>query len=495
MPGGILAIDQGTTSSRAIVHDFRGRVVASAQVEFDQHYPHGGWVEHDPEDLWQSTLRVARDALGQADSKGVEVVALGITNQRETTVVWDTHSGEAIHNAIVWQDRRTADHCSHLKSEGFEPLITARSGLLLDPYFSATKVAWILDNVPGARDKAAAGRLAFGTVDSWLIWRLTGGRVHATDATNASRTMLFNIHEQRWDDELLALFDIPRSMLPAVLDSADDFGSADSGYIGRALPIRGVAGDQHAAVVGQTCFTPGMIKSTYGTGCFALMNTGPTPVASQNRLLTTLAYRVGGQPTYALEGSIFVAGATIKWLRDDLGMLESATHSEEYARQADPDDDVYLVPAFTGLGAPYWDPDARGAIFGLTRNTGVPELARAALEAVCYQTHDLVVAMAADANTPVRELRVDGGMVPNNWLLQRLADLVGVSVERPRDTETTALGASYLAGLGHGVWGSLEEVRGQWALESRFEPSIAQEERDRRLAGWHRAVRRVTDSG
>jgi len=289
---------------------------------------------------------------------------------------------------------------------------------------------------------------------------------------------------------LLALFDIPRSMLPAVLDSADDFGSADSGYIGRALPIRGVAGDQHAAVVGQTCFTPGMIKSTYGTGCFALMNTGPTPVASQNRLLTTLAYRVGGQPTYALEGSIFVAGATIKWLRDDLGMLESATHSEEYARQADPDDDVYLVPAFTGLGAPYWDPDARGAIFGLTRNTGVPELARAALEAVCYQTHDLVVAMAADANTPVRELRVDGGMVPNNWLLQRLADLVGVSVERPRDTETTALGASYLAGLGHGVWGSLEEVRGQWALESRFEPSIAQEERDRR-----RAVRRVTDSG
>jgi glycerol kinase len=495
MPGGILAIDQGTTSSRAIVHDFRGRVVASSQVEFDQHYPHGGWVEHDPEDLWQSTLRVAREALGQADREGVDVVALGITNQRETTVVWDTHSGEAIHNAIVWQDRRTAEYCARLKSEGYESHVTARSGLLLDPYFSATKVAWILDNVPGARDKATAGRLAFGTVDSWLIWRLTGGRVHATDATNASRTMLFNIHEQCWDDELLALFDIPHSMLPAVLDSADDFGSADSGYIGRALPIRGVAGDQHAAVVGQTCFTPGMIKSTYGTGCFALMNTGPTPVTSHNRLLTTLAYRLGGTPTYALEGSIFVAGATIKWLRDDLGMLETATLSEEYARQADPDDEVYLVPAFTGLGAPYWDPDARGAIFGLTRNTGVPELTRAALEAVCYQTHDLVVAMAADANTPVRELRVDGGMVPNNWLLQRLADLVGVSVERPRDTETTALGASYLAGLGHGIWGSLEEVRGQWALEARFEPSITGEERDRRLAGWHRAVRHVTDSG
>ncbi|WP_070989070.1 glycerol kinase GlpK [Halofilum ochraceum] len=495
MPGGILAIDQGTTSSRAIVHDFRGRVVASSQLEFDQHYPHGGWVEHDPEDLWQSTLRVAREALGQADREGVDVVALGITNQRETTVVWDTRSGEAIHNAIVWQDRRTAEYCARLKSEGYEAQVTERSGLLLDPYFSATKVAWILDNVPGARDKATAGRLAFGTVDSWLIWRLTGGRVHATDATNASRTMLFNIHEQRWDDELLALFDVPRSMLPTVLDSADDFGSADSGYIGRALPIRGVAGDQHAAVVGQTCFTPGMIKSTYGTGCFALMNTGPTPVTSHNRLLTTMAYRLAGQPTYALEGSIFVAGATIKWLRDDLGMLESATDSEEYARRADPDDDVYLVPAFTGLGAPYWDPDARGAIFGLTRKTGVPELTRAALEAVCYQTHDLVVAMAADANTPVRELRVDGGMVPNNWLLQRLADLVGVSVERPRDTETTALGASYLAGLGHGVWGSLEEVRGQWALEARFEPSITNEERDRRLAGWHRAVRHVTDSG
>jgi glycerol kinase len=495
MSGGILAIDQGTTSSRAIVHDFRGRVIASSQLEFDQHYPHGGWVEHDPEDLWQSTLRVARDALGQADREGVDVVALGITNQRETTVVWDTHSGEAIHNAIVWQDRRTAEYCARLKSEGCETQVTERSGLLLDPYFSATKVAWILDNVPGARDKAKAGRLAFGTVDSWLIWRLTGGRVHATDATNASRTMLFNIHEQRWDDELLALFDVPRSMLPTVLDSADDFGSADSGYIGRALPIRGVAGDQHAAVVGQTCFTPGMIKSTYGTGCFALMNTGPTPVSSHNRLLTTMAYRLAGQPTYALEGSIFVAGATIKWLRDDLGMLASATDSEDYARQADPDDDVYLVPAFTGLGAPYWDPDARGAIFGLTRNTGVPELTRAALEAVCYQTHDLVVAMAADANTPVRELRVDGGMVPNNWLLQRLADLVGVSVERPRDTETTALGASYLAGLGHGVWGSLEEVRGQWALEARFEPSITSEERERRLAGWHRAVRHVTESG
>ena len=492
MPEGLLAIDQGTTSSRAIVHDFRGRAVASAQVEFDQYYPRGGWVEHDPEDLWQSTLGVARDALRRADRDGVEVVALGITNQRETTVVWDTHTGEAVHNAIVWQDRRTAEHCGHLKQAGWEALVTERSGLLLDPYFSATKVAWILDNVDGARQKAEDGRLAFGTVDTWLIWRLTGGRVHATDATNASRTMLFNIHEQAWDDELLALFDIPRSILPEVRDSADDFGRADSGYIGRSLPIRGVAGDQHAAVVGQTCFTPGMIKSTYGTGCFALMNTGATPVTSRNRLLTTMAYRIGGRPTYALEGSIFVAGATIKWLRDDLGLFDNARDSEACARRADPDDEVYLVPAFTGLGAPYWDPDARGAIFGLTRNTGVAELTRAALEAVCYQTHDLVVAMAADAGTPVRELRVDGGMVPNDWLLQRLADLVGLSVERPRDTETTALGASYLAGLGHGVWGSLDEVRDQWALESRFEPSIGDAERRRRLAGWSRAVDRVT---
>ncbi len=491
MSQGIIAIDQGTTSSRAIVHDFRGRAVASAQVEFPQHYPHGGWVEHDAEDLWQSTTRVAREALGRADEAGYKAVALGLTNQRETVVVWDRGTGQAVHNAIVWQDRRTADYCQQLKAAGHEAEVTARTGLLLDPYFSATKVNWLLENVDGARARADAGRLAFGTVDSWLIWRLTGGRVHATDATNACRTMLFNIHTQDWDDDLLALFDIPRSMLPDVRDSADDFGDADSGTIGRALPIRGVAGDQHAAMVGQTCFTPGMIKSTYGTGCFALINTGETAVTSHNRLLTTMAYRVDGRPTYALEGSIFAAGTTIKWLRDDLGLIGSAEHSEAYARQAH-DDDVYLVPAFTGLGAPHWDPDARGALFGLTRNTGAAELARAALEAVCYQTHDLVVAMAADADTTLREIRVDGGMVPNDWLLQRMADLVGLAVERPRDTETTALGATYLAGLAQGVWGSLEEVRGQWSLEKRFEPSMDAARRERHLRGWQAAVRAVT---
>ncbi len=491
----ILAIDQGTTSSRAIVHDLRGRQIAAAQQEFAQHYPRSGWVEHDPEDLWQSTLDVGREALERADASGGGVIAVGITNQRETAVVWDRQTGKAIHNAVVWQDRRTAERCAQLKAAGHEPDVTARTGLLIDPYFSATKIEWLLEHVEGARAQAEAGRLAFGTVDSWLIWRLTGGRVHATDATNAARTMLFNIHTQDWDDDLLDLFGVPRAMLPEVRDSADDFGTVDSGYLGRALPIRGVAGDQHAAIVGQTCFQPGMIKSTYGTGCFALINTGDTPVASSNRLLTTLAYRIGGRPTYALEGSIFAAGATIQWLRDNLGLLATAADSEALARQAQQDDGVYLVPAFTGLGAPYWEPDVRAAIFGLTRDTGAPELARAALEAVCYQTHDLVVAMKADAGTPLQELRVDGGMVANDWMLQRLADLVGLAVERPGDVETTALGASYLAGLGCGVWGSLDEVRDQWALDVRFEPSIAATARDDCVRGWHRAVHRLTGSG
>jgi len=487
----ILAIDQGTTSSRAIVHDLDGRAVATAQEEFTQHYPAGGWVEHDPGDLLQSTLRVAREAMTRAEGDGGRVVAIGITNQRETTIVWDRETGQPVHAAIVWQDRRTAAFCAGLKAAGHEAAVTARTGLLLDPYFSGTKVRWILDHVEGARERAAAGRLAFGTVDSWLIWNLTGGRVHATDATNAARTLLFDIHAQDWDDELLGLFDVPRALLPDVRDSAADFGMTEPGLFGRALPIRGVAGDQHAAVVGQTCFAPGTVKSTYGTGCFALMNTGDRPVHSANRLLTTLAYRIDGRPTYALEGAIFMAGGTIQWLRDQLGVLATAGDSEDQARRARTDDDVYLVPAFTGLGAPYWAPDARGAILGLTRDTGVPEIARAALESVCYQTHDLVVAMSADARTPLRGLRVDGGMVVNDWLLQRLADLVGLPVERPRETETTALGATYLAGLGQGIWGSLDEVRDHWVLDARFEPSIDEHERDRRTRGWHEAVRRV----
>lgn len=495
MPEGILAIDQGTTSSRAIVHDLSGRAVASAQEEFEQHYPHGGWVEHDPEDLWHSTVRVMHEALTLADRAGITVIAIGVTNQRETTVVWDRETGKPIHHAIVWQDRRTAETCARMKQAGHEAGVTQRTGLLLDPYFSATKIGWLLDNVDGAREDAEQGELAFGTVDSWIVWNLTGGRVHATDATNAGRTMLFNIHTQDWDEDLLELFGVPRAMLPAVRDSADDFGTTDPESIGRALPIRGVAGDQHAAVVGQACFQPGMIKSTYGTGCFALMNTGDTPVASHNRLLTTMAYRIGGRPTYALEGSIFIAGAAIQWLRDQLGVLATSAESEDYARKARTDDAVYFVPAFAGLGAPHWDPEARGAIVGMTRDTGVPEIARAALEAACYQTHDLVTAMAGDADSSLRGLRVDGGMAENDWMLQRLADLTGLTVERPADTETTALGATYLAGLGRGIWDSLDAVQANWVAEKRFEPAIEQMERDQDVRGWHVAVQRVTLKG
>jgi len=487
----VLAIDQGTTSSRAIVHDLQGHPVATARQEFPQYYPEGGWVEHDPGELWRSTVAVARQALEHTERDGGTVVTLGITNQRETTVVWDRRTGEPIHNAIVWQDRRTAERCAALKAEGYEAEVTARTGLLLDPYFSATKLEWILDHVAGARVRAEAGELAFGTVDSWLIWRLTDGRSHVTDATNAARTMLFNIHEQSWDEELLRRFRIPATVLPTVMDSADDFGTTEPAHLGRALPIRGVAGDQHAAVVGQTCFAPGMIKSTYGTGCFALMNTGATPVQSHNRLLTTLAYRIQGRPTYALEGSIFIAGAAIQWLRDDLGILETAAQSEDLARRARMDDGVYFVPAFTGLGAPHWEPRARGAILGLTRDTGAAEIARAALEAVCFQTRDLLVAMGADSSVPLTAVRVDGGMTGNNWLLQRMADIVGLAVERPRETETTALGAACLAGLGHGIWSSLDEVRGQWALERRFAPALNENERAGLLDGWRDAVRRV----
>ena len=487
---GIIAIDQGTTSSRAIIFDIQGNIVATAQQEFPQHYPHSGWVEHDPQDLLDSTINTCRRAIRAAKAAGVHPSTIGITNQRETTVVWDRQTGEPVHNAVVWQDRRTAERCAALKAAGHESLIAERTGLLLDPYFSATKIAWILDNAQGARERASKGELAFGTVDTWLLWKLTGGRSHATDATNASRTLLFDIHRQCWDEELLGLFDIPRALMPEVRDSASHFGTTDVDVLGIELPVEGIAGDQHAAMVGQCCFRPGMIKSTYGTGCFALMNTGTEAVPSRNRLLTTTAYRINGEPTYALEGAIFIAGAAIQWLRDELGIIAHASQSEGLANDAEAEG-LYMVPAFTGLGAPWWDPNARGAIFGLTRNTGVPEFVHAALDSVCLQTGDLLEAMAGDSGAEQETLRVDGGMVANNWLLQRLADLTGLAVERPEIIETTALGAACLAGLQHGHYESLEDLGSQWALNRRFEPAISRSARDHIVEGWHDAVRRT----
>ncbi|NLO80959.1 MAG: glycerol kinase GlpK [Xanthomonadaceae bacterium] len=490
----ILAIDQGTTSSRAIVFNKDGDIVALAQQEFPQIYPASGWVEHDPEAIWSSTLAVCRAALDQASRKGAEVVAVGITNQRETALLWERASGRAIHNAIVWQDRRTAEMCADLTARGHEPGIIRKTGLLLDPYFSATKVAWMLRHVPGAAERAQRGELAFGTVDSFLIWRLTKGKVHATDATNASRTLLYNIHAQSWDDSLLALFDIPASVLPEVRDSAAAYGTTDPEWFGRPLPILGVAGDQQAALVGQACFRPGMVKSTYGTGCFALINTGETAVTSRNRLLTTVAYRCDSRTVYALEGSIFVAGAAIQWLRDQLGIIRTAAESEGLAASLASNNGVYFVPAFTGLGTPYWDPNARGAIFGLTRATGIADLVRAALESVCYQTHDLLAAMAGDSATNPSTLRVDGGMSANDWLLQFLADVTGTKVDRPRITETTALGAAYLAGLQAGLYDSFAELEQHWRADRRFQPRLQKAERDQLLHGWAKAVARVREN-
>ena len=492
MPGNplLLAIDQGTTSSRAIVFDAGGSVRSVAQREFTQYFPAGGWVEHDPEEIWSATLAVTREALAEA---GGAVAAIGITNQRETTVVWDRASGASIHRAIVWQDRRTAARCGALRDAGHEPAVAEKTGLLLDPYFSATKLAWILDHVDGARERAAAGELAFGTIDTFLIWRMTGGRVHATDATNASRTLLFDIHAQRWDDALLRLFDVPPSVLPEVRDSADDFGTASPEVLGQAIPIAGVAGDQQAATVGQACFRPGMMKSTYGTGCFAVMNTGAEAVRSRNRLLTTVAWRLEGRPTYALEGSIFVAGAAVQWLRDGLRVIENAPQTEALAAGLSDSGGVYLVPAFTGLGAPHWDPDARGAIYGLTRDAGPAHLARAALESVCFQTRDLIAAMEADCGATIDRLRVDGGMVGNAWLLQTLADIVGVTVERPRNAETTALGAAYLAGLQAGVFQSVDDIGERWARNAEFAPRMPDRERERLVRGWESAVARTLE--
>jgi glycerol kinase len=493
----VLAIDQGTTSSRAMVFRTDLSVAGVAQQEFPQHFPASGWVEHDPEDIWNSTIATCRDALKKADLVAKDIAAVGITNQRETTVVWDRTTGKAIHRAIVWQDRRTADICAKLKEEGHEPTITTKTGLIIDPYFSGTKAAWILDNVPGARERAVRGELLFGTVDCYLLWRLTGGKVHATDATNASRTLLFNIHEGGWDDDLLKLLRVPRAMLPEVKDSSHRFGETVPDLFGGAVAVCGIAGDQQAATIGQACFTPGMIKSTYGTGCFALLNTGATPVASKNKLLTTIAYQLQGKRTYALEGSIFVAGSAVQWLRDGLGVIKQAAETGPLAAKSDPAQSVYLVPAFVGLGAPYWNARVRGALFGLTRNTGPAELAHAALESVCYQTFDLWAAMRADwpeAKAANIVLRVDGGMTVSDWTMQRLADLLDAPVDRPVIQETTALGAAYLAGLEAGVYPEPEKFADNWRLEHRFKPNMSAATRERKLKGWARAVKGVLAS-
>ena len=493
MPQYLLAIDQGTTSSRAIVFDESGTSVATAQQEFQQYFPQDGWVEHDAGEIWESTLAVCREAL---DASGVPVSSIsgiGITNQRETTIIWDRKTGEPVYRAIVWQDRRTASLCTKLKSDGYEDTVVDRTGLLIDPYFSATKIAWVLDNVDGVRARAEAGELAFGTVDSWLLWNLTGGQSHRTDATNASRTAIFNIHDQDWDEELLALFRIPRALLPEVLDSAADFGLTEEKWFGGSLPVAGIAGDQHAALVGQACFKPGMAKSTYGTGCFLMVNTGAEAPRSENRLLTTMAYRLNGKPCYAMEGSIFVAGAAMQWLRDGLKLISHASESSRYATEVGVDNPVYLVPAFTGLGAPHWDPHARGAIMGLTRDTGIAEIVTAGLQSVCYQTKDLVRAIQNDG-TSLESLRVDGGMVVNDWLMQFLADILNVPVERPKVTETTALGAAYLAGLQVGVYESLEQIAELWEREHCFEPAMKPMLRESLYAGWLDAVERVCNN-
>ncbi len=489
----ILAIDQGTTSSRAMVFDREGKALAVSQREFEQHYPQSGWVEHDAEGIWTDTFAVSREAIAKAGLDATSINAIGITNQRETVVLWDRTTGKPVHRAIVWQDRRTAGFCQQLKAAGHETLVQERTGLLLDPYFSSTKLAWLLDHVPEARSRASAGALAFGTIDSFLLWHLTGGAVHATDATNASRTMLFDIHKQDWDDDLLALLDIPRELLPEVKDCSTLFGTTPKDLFGAALPITGVAGDQQAATVGQACFTAGMLKSTYGTGCFALLNTGDKAVTSSNRLLTTTAYRLGGKPTYAIEGSIFVAGAAVQWLRDGLKIVADAAATEALARSIACTGGVYMVPAFVGLGAPYWDPDARGALLGLTRDSGIAEVVRATLESVAYQTKDLMVAMDSDVDAAGKPsaLRVDGGMVANDWVCQFLADILDLPVERPEITETTALGAAYLAGLETGLYASTDAVSQAWRRDRLFEPAMSEDQRNSLYAGWREAVGRV----
>jgi glycerol kinase len=494
VPDYLIALDQGTTSTRAIVFDARLAPVATAQQEFRQIFPAPGWVEHDPEDIWGTSVATVREAMAKAGLAAQDIAGIGITNQRETTLVWDRASGKPIHNAIVWQDRRTADRCAALRRERHEALVSDKTGLLLDPYFSATKIAWMLDHVAGARAAAAAGRLAFGTVDTFLLWRLTGSRVHASDATNAARTALLDIHHGEWDEALLSLFDVPAALLPQVRDCAGDFGTTEPALFGGPIRILGVAGDQQAATIGQGCFHPGMIKSTYGTGCFALLNTGDEAVRSNNRLLSTIAYQLEGKRTYALEGAIFVAGAAVQWLRDGLKMIATAAESATLADAADPAEQVYLVPAFVGLGAPYWDADARGALYGLTRKSGPAEIARAALEAVGYQTRDLLEAMRADwpdAGGADTVLRVDGGMTASEWVMQFLADILAAPVDRPVVMETTALGAAYLAGRAAGLCPDLAGFTALWKLDRRFEPGMDAATRERKLAGWRDAVRRT----
>ncbi len=486
----LLAIDQGTSSSRAVIYDHDANVVASDQQEFPQIYPQPGWVEHDPEDIWNCVTAVTRGAMQKAQAEAADVSAIGITNQRETTVIWDRETGKPVYNAIVWQDRRTADYCQAKKGEGLEATVARKTGLKLDPYFSGTKVAWLLDSVDGVRARAEAGKLAFGTIDSFLLWRLTGGRVHATDATNASRTLLFNIHTQDWDDELLAMFDVPRALLPDVRDCAADYGVAGHECLGGEVPVFGIAGDQQSALIGQAGFDSGMTKSTYGTGCFVVANTGNQALPSHNQLLTTVGMRIAGEVTYALEGSVFVAGSAMQWLRDELRIIESAPESEAIAARTGIVEDVYVVPAFAGLGAPYWDPDARGAILGLTRGSGRDDIVTATLQSVAFQTCDLVNSMADDGMRP-SVIRVDGGMVANDWFLQFLADVLGIPVERPDNVESTVLGAAYLAGFQAGVVDSLENLGKLWQRDALFEPAMDAARRERLLDGWTDAVRRV----
>ncbi|MEO1019073.1 MAG: glycerol kinase GlpK [Pseudomonadota bacterium] len=492
----ILAIDQGTTSSRAIVFDAAGKIRATAQRELQQFFPESGWVEHDPEHIWADTVAVCRDALREAGLGAGEIAAIGITNQRETTVLWERASGRPVHKAIVWQDRRTAPRCREMTEAGLEDHVRSHTGLVIDAYFSGTKLAWLLDNVAGARAAAEKGELAFGTIDCFLLWRLTGGAVHATDVSNACRTMLFDIHRRDWDDTLLQELGIPREILPQVMDNSAAFGETETSLFGQAIPIAGMAGDQQAATFGQTCFTPGMLKSTYGTGCFALLNTGDTPVLSRNKLLTTIAYGLEGKLTYAIEGSIFMAGAAVQWVRDGLGVISHAAESEAVAHAVPDTGGVYVVPAFTGLGAPYWDPDARGAILGLSRDSSAAHIVRATLESVTYQTADLMRAMADDldgagSDLEMQTLRVDGGMVANDWVCQCLADILDRTVERPEVIETTALGAAYLAGLQVGLFSSRDALSDIWRLDKRFEPTLDAAVRAKRLEGWKEAVARV----
>ncbi|AXE97416.1 glycerol kinase GlpK [Paraburkholderia hospita] len=485
----ILALDQGTTSSRAMLFDRKGNVVSVAQKEFKQIYPHPGWVEHDPQEIWATQAGVAAEAVTHAGLNGTSIAAIGITNQRETTIVWDRETGHPIYNAIVWQDRRTADFCDQLKAQGLEQTFRAKTGLPIDSYFSATKIRWILDNVDGAREKARQGKLAFGTVDSWLVWNFTKHELHITDVTNASRTMLFNIHTLQWDDELLDALDIPRSMLPEVRPSSEVYGPTKTTVFASKIPLAGIAGDQHAALFGQMCTRSGMVKNTYGTGCFLVMNTGTKPIESKNNLVTTIAWQIGDQVNYALEGSIFIAGAVVQWLRDGLGIIRSASEIEALARGVEHSDGVYLVPAFAGLGAPHWNARARGTLFGVTRGTTSAHIARAALDSIAYQSVDVLKAMEADSGIHIDELRVDGGACANNLLMQFQADILGVDAVRPQVSETTALGAAYLAGLATGYWKDIDELQSQWKLEHRFSPSMPGDQAKACLDGWQRAIR------